>query len=103
MGAAPRKLRGFVTSITRGAEGLTVSVRNGPLLQFGDASRPRAKWAAAARVLADPRSAGASYLDVRVPERPVAGRFSDPTDAVPLDGQNLESTSSQPEEVSTEG
>jgi cell division protein FtsQ len=103
MGAAPPKLRGFVTGITRGAEGLTVSLRDGPIVQFGDSARPRAKWAAAARVLADPRSAGASYLDVRAPERPVAGRFAYPSGDVPLDGPNLDSTSSQAAEDSTTG
>jgi hypothetical protein len=40
---------------------------------FGDASRPHAKWLSLARVLADPSSAGASYVDVRLPERPAAG------------------------------
>jgi cell division protein FtsQ len=77
MGAAPRALRPHVTGVDFGPEGLRVSLRQGPLLQFGDGARARAKWVAAARVLADPRAAGASYLDVRAPERPVAGRFTD--------------------------
>jgi len=75
MGAAPRALRPHVTGVDFGPDGLRVSLRQGPLLQFGDAARARAKWVAAARVLADPRAAGASYLDVRAPQRPVAGRF----------------------------
>ena len=40
---------------------------------FGDAGAPHAKWLALARVLADPSSAGASYVDVRLPDRPAAG------------------------------
>ncbi len=42
-------------------------------IYFGDASRAHAKWMAAARVLADPSSQGAWYVDVRLPERPAAG------------------------------
>ncbi|HEY4812622.1 MAG TPA: hypothetical protein VIH71_16355, partial [Solirubrobacteraceae bacterium] len=40
---------------------------------FGDATRPHAKWLSLARVLADSSSAGASYVDVRVPGHPAAG------------------------------
>jgi cell division protein FtsQ len=61
--------------VASGPDGLAVSLADGPLVQLGDATRLRAKWAAAVAVLADPRSGGASYLDVRVPDRPVAGRF----------------------------
>jgi cell division protein FtsQ len=87
MGAAPKDLRSFVAGVDFGPEGLQVTLDNGPLLQFGDVSRARAKWIAVARVLGDPRATGASYLDVRVPERPVAGRFDDPGSSAPvLDG-----------------
>ncbi len=79
MGAAPRQLRPFVTGVQFGPEGMRLNLHNGPVVQLGDATRARAKWLAIARVLGDPRAAGASYLDVRVPERPVAGRFDDPT------------------------
>jgi cell division protein FtsQ len=87
MGAAPEGLRSYVQGIQFGPDGMRVTLRNGPLLDFGDGARARAKWIAAARVLGDPRGAGASYLDVRVPERPVAGRFNDPGQETPLDGQ----------------
>jgi cell division protein FtsQ len=87
MGAAPRALRPYVSDVQFGPDGLRVLLRNGPLVQFGDANRARAKWIAIARVLGDPRAAGASYLDVRVPERPVAGRFDEAGSAAPvLDG-----------------
>ena len=87
MGAAPLGLRPYVQGIQFGPDGMRVTLRNGPLLEFGDGARARAKWIAAARVLGDPRSAGASYLDVRIPERPVAGRFNDPGQETPMDGQ----------------
>jgi cell division protein FtsQ len=87
MGAAPQGLRAYVQGIQFGPDGMRVTLRNGPLLEFGDGARARAKWIAAARVLGDPRGAGASYLDVRIPERPVAGRFNDPGQETPIDGQ----------------
>jgi cell division protein FtsQ len=54
-------------------DGLTLELRDGPKLVFGDLRGLEAKWAAASRVLADPGSEGATYVDVRVPERPAAG------------------------------
>ncbi len=73
LGAVPRVLLAWVQRVYAGAEGLTVQMRDGLLLYFGNATRPHAKWLAAARVLADPTSAGATYIDVRLPERPAAG------------------------------
>jgi cell division protein FtsQ len=75
MGAAPRPLTRFVARVytSPGGQGLTVAMRNGLLVYFGDAARSHAKWTALARVLADSTSAGAVYIDVRVPERPAAG------------------------------
>jgi cell division protein FtsQ len=76
MGAAPPALAGWVARVFSGREGLTVAIRNGLQLYFGNATRPHAKWLAAARVLADPSSAGAWYVDVRLPERPAVGLSS---------------------------
>lgn len=75
LGAEPRPLARFDVRVFTGSkgEGLTVAMRNGLLVYFGDATRPHAKWLSLARVLADPSSAGATYIDVRVPERPAAG------------------------------
>jgi cell division protein FtsQ len=73
LGAAPRVLLGWVSKVFTGPEGLTVAMRNGVLIYFGDPTRPHAKWLSGARVLADPSSAGATYVDVRAPERPAAG------------------------------
>jgi cell division protein FtsQ len=73
LGAAPGPLARFLVRAFTGPKGLTVAMRNGLLAYFGDASRPHAKWLAFARVLAEPRAAGATYVDVRLPERPAAG------------------------------
>ncbi|HEV7845617.1 MAG TPA: FtsQ-type POTRA domain-containing protein [Thermoleophilaceae bacterium] len=73
-GGAPAALRSRLEQVEmRGEDGLVVGVRDGPELIFGDATRVHAKWLAAARVLADPDAAGATYIDVRLPGRPAAG------------------------------
>ena len=70
----PAALRGRVEEVRPdGGKGLIAPIENGPRLIFGSATRLRAKWAAAIRVLADADAAGAEYIDVRIPERPVAG------------------------------
>jgi cell division protein FtsQ len=73
LGAAPAPLARLVERVYTGPQGLTVAMRNGLLAYFGDASRSHAKWLSLARVLADPSSAGASYVDVRLPSHPAAG------------------------------
>jgi cell division protein FtsQ len=73
LAAAPPALRDEVARIFVGAHGYTLPLRNGPVLYFGTGERLAAKWTAAAGVLADRSSAGATYLDVRLPERPAAG------------------------------
>jgi cell division protein FtsQ len=76
LGAAPPRLARFVARVYAGPEGLTVAMRNGLTVYFGDVSRPHAKWLSLAAVLADPSSIGATYVDVRVPTRPAAGHGS---------------------------
>jgi cell division protein FtsQ len=76
LGAAPAPLARFVVRVYNGPEGLTVAMRNGLLVYFGDSTRPHAKWLSLARVLASPSAAGALYVDVRLPERPAAGLSS---------------------------
>jgi cell division protein FtsQ len=74
LGAAPIALRTRLTGLGRdGDKGLTVKMREGPLLIFGDTTRLHAKWVAATRVLADRSSRGATYIDLRLPDRPAAG------------------------------
>jgi cell division protein FtsQ len=53
--------------------GIVVRLRRGPYLILGDSASLGAKWTAAASVLADPASRGATYLDLRVPGRAAAG------------------------------
>ncbi len=73
LGAAPKALAKFAERAYSGSKGLTLLMHGGLRVYFGDASRPHAKWTSLVRVLADPGSVGASYVDVRVPERPAAG------------------------------
>lgn len=73
-GAAPGALRPRLEHVdVRRGQGIVVELRDGPELIFGRAHRVRAKWIAATRVLADPESAGATYIDVTLPGRPAAG------------------------------
>jgi cell division protein FtsQ len=77
LGAAPATLRRRAVAVTMAAGGLTIHLHRGPRLIFGDGSLPHAKWDAAAAVLADPGSRGATYVDVRLPSRPTA-QVADP-------------------------
>lgn len=81
LGAAPAPLRARVISLTVPHGQLTVYLHRGPRLIFGDASLPHAKWDAAAAVLSDHWSIGASYVDVRIPSRPAA-QVADPNTTV---------------------
>ena len=71
--AAPTQLLERGERLWWGDEGLTMDLRDGPPLFFGNKQDAAAKWAAAARVLAEPDAAGATYLDLRVPGRVAAG------------------------------
>jgi cell division protein FtsQ len=71
--AAPRELRERSERLFWNDDGLAVDLRDGPELIFGGAAHARAKWTAAARVLAEDSSAGATYLDLRVPKLVAAG------------------------------
>ncbi|WP_320671498.1 cell division protein FtsQ/DivIB [Patulibacter defluvii] len=76
LGVAPAPI---LARVARVEHLTTVRLVDGPALLFRDDHRLRAKWAAAAAVLADPSSAGATWIDLRVPEQPVAGRGPVPT------------------------
>jgi cell division protein FtsQ len=112
-GTAPEALRTRLTSIGNdGDKGLTVHMREGPLLIFGDTTRLRAKWIAATRVLADRSSQGATYIDLRLPDRPAAGGVAAetlapvaPTDAPAEQAApaGQQTTSSSPAPVSPTG
>ena len=72
--AAPGAFAARIEEVTREDErGIVVTLADGPDIIFGEPVRTREKWAAALRVLADGSSQGATYVDVRLPERPAAG------------------------------
>jgi len=73
LGAAPTPLAGFITRAYNGPKGLTVALRNGLLVYFGDDTGARAKWLAFARALLAADTSEAVYVDVRAPERPAVG------------------------------
>ena len=79
LAAAPAVIRTHITRVFVGLHGLTAQLRDGPSLYFGPARRLAAKWAAAVRVLADVTARGATYIDLRVPERPAAGGLESST------------------------
>jgi hypothetical protein len=74
-GAAPAVIARRVDSLHRegGARGVVAQLDDGTELVFGAPAQLAAKWAAAVRVLADEDADGATYIDVRIPARPVAG------------------------------
>jgi cell division protein FtsQ len=73
-GYAPAVLRSRIEDVQkRSDDGYVAELRDGPELLFGSASQLRAKWAAAARVLADLEARGATYVDLRIPGRPAVG------------------------------
>jgi cell division protein FtsQ len=73
-GAAPAGFPQRIDGMSEGPEkGIVVELENGPEVIFGDADLAVEKWTAAVRVLADSDAAGATYIDVRLPDRPVAG------------------------------
>ena len=71
--AAPPALRARAERVFFGRDGMALELRDGPELIFGTAGDAPAKWRAAARVLAEDSSAGATYLDLRVPKLVAAG------------------------------
>jgi cell division protein FtsQ len=97
LAAAPAALRAKVQRIYKGPRGLTAPLANGPVLYFGGADRLRAKWVAAARVLADRSSAGATYVDVRLPERPGACCLEAPQQEQPDSSSQVGAQPAQPQ------
>jgi cell division protein FtsQ len=71
--AAPQAMLARSDRFSWGEHGLTLALKDGPPLVFGDPDGAASKWAAAARVLAEPSAAGATYLDLRVVGRVAAG------------------------------
>ncbi len=91
--AAPGPLLHAADEVGVQPRGVVVGLKDGPDLVFGDGEDAAAKWTAAARVLAEPSAAGATYLDLRVPGRVAAGGLAPVPEQTPapnaqLQGQN---------------
>jgi cell division protein FtsQ len=97
LAAAPAALRAKVQRVYNGPRGLTAPLTDGPVLYFGGADRLRAKWMAATRVLADRSSAGDTYLDLRLPERPAAGGLEAPQQQQPDASPQVGAQPAQPQ------
>jgi cell division protein FtsQ len=97
LSAAPAALRARVERVYTGPRGLTAPLTDGPVLFFGGSERMRAKWTAVASVLADRSSAGATYLDVRMPERPAAGGLEAPKPEEPDTSTQVGAQPAQPQ------
>ncbi|MCW2957958.1 MAG: FtsQ-type protein, partial [Solirubrobacterales bacterium] len=72
LAAAPAALRERVTRMFTGARGMQAQLQDGPVVAFGAPDRLAAKWAALVAVLGDESSAGATLIDLTVPESPAA-------------------------------
>jgi cell division protein FtsQ len=96
LAATPTRLTARIAQVsTNAAHGLVVELRSGPSIYFGDRTNLDAKWAAATAVLADPSSAGASYIDVTDPSRPAAGVSQQAVAAAGLASTGSQATGSQ--------
>jgi len=73
LAAVPDELRPYVESSRYGESGVDVELSTGIELRFGDASKARKKWQAAAAVLADPEVTALDYVDLSAPSRPSYG------------------------------
>jgi hypothetical protein len=73
LAATPAGLRPYVVGSYYGESGVDVELSSGIELRFGDASRTRQKWKAAAAVLADPTVTELDYVDLHAPGRPAVG------------------------------
>ncbi|MGD0198702.1 MAG: hypothetical protein ABSC56_12455 [Solirubrobacteraceae bacterium] len=94
LAAAPAVLRRQVFAVRQTSEGLTVRLRGGPLVYFGDSLLPHAKWDATAAVLASGTARGARYIDVSLPSRPAAA-VDDPATSTLSAGATAPSTGAQ--------
>lgn len=73
LAAVPDGLRPYVASSRYGESGVDVELTTGIELRFGDATKARKKWRAAASLLADPEITALDYVDLHAPSRPSYG------------------------------
>ncbi len=100
LGAAPKQLAEEINGAAADKDyGVTVDFGPGIELRFGDASGAALKWKALSAVLADPKFKGASYLDLSVPDRPVAGGVPESTDSTAT--STIDPTTTVPPATST--
>lgn len=76
LATAPPELLAHVARVDSGT---TIRLADGPALLFRDAGRLAAKWQAAVAVLNDAGTPGATWIDLRIPEQPVAGKGAPPS------------------------
>jgi cell division protein FtsQ len=92
LAAAPYQLLSRISQVSDGSgHGLIAQVRGGPSIYFGGSGQLHYKWSSATAVLGNSTSAGAVYIDVTDPTRPVAGGGSD-TNSVPASASSTTST-----------
>lgn len=70
LGAAPAPLRSCTARSFYEQDGVTVELRSGIELRFGDPARAADKWASAVTLLADPTITAVDYVNVEAPSRP---------------------------------
>jgi len=80
---APPRLRARIARVTLGRHGLQARLHSGLVIRLGDGRDLAAKWTAARRVMRDPAAATATYIDVRIAERPVAGGLTEQQGGAP--------------------
>ncbi len=74
LAAAPYAfLAHITTAVSSVAHGVTVQLRNGPQLYFGQTTQLARKWNAAVAVLRSSYTRGAAYIDLSDPRRPAPG------------------------------
>jgi hypothetical protein len=70
LAAVPDQLRPYVAGSFYGESGVDIELTTGIELRFGDATKVRQKWRAAAAILADPSVTALDYVDLHAPTRP---------------------------------
>lgn len=90
LAAAPAGVLARIANVSSGYwHGIVIHLRQGPLIYFGSAERPLAKWEAALTVLSAPGTAGADYIDVTDPDRAAAGTNASVPGYSPADSSSV--------------
>ncbi|CAN5200565.1 hypothetical protein BH24ACT23_BH24ACT23_03560 [soil metagenome] len=101
-GAVPAPLLPLTRKVSMdGADSISVELRGGIPILFGDSSRATEKWEAVAAILADPRVDRVTSIDVRVPERPALGGAAPPPEVPETDVETVPADPVTPEPAPT--